>query len=84
MAYVVTGGGALYQINSAENRYQQVAKSTNHYLASDMTTAKMDVTAMDAEGEIIDQFVVPVGRATRGRMNSGWSQQLMGFLWTSR
>ena len=84
VAYVVTGGGALYQINSAENRYQQVAKSTNHYLASDMTTAKMDVTAMDAEGEIIDQFVVPVGRATRGRMNSGWSQQLMGFLWTSR
>ena len=77
VAYVVTGG-ALYQINSAENRYQQVAKSTNHYLASDMTTA------MDAEGEIIDQFVVPVGRATRGRMNSGWSQQLMGFLWTSR
>jgi hypothetical protein len=44
----------------------------------------MDVTAMDAEGEIIDQFVVPVGRATRGRMNSGWSQQLMGVLWTSR
>lgn|GEM_PF-486298 len=86
VTYVVTGGGGapLYQINSAENRYQQVAKSTNHYLAIDVTAAKMEATAIDAEGEIIDQFVVPVGRATRDRMNSGWSQQLMGAIEFSR
>ncbi len=82
VTYVVTGGGGapLYQINSAENRYQQVAKSINHYLAVDVSPGKMDVTAIDADGEVIDQFLVPVGRATRERMNAGWSQQLMGAI----
>jgi hypothetical protein len=71
VTYVVTGGGGapLYEINSVENPYQQVAHSTNHYLAVDVAPSKMNLTAIDAEGEVLDRFVVPVATATTGRPN---------------
>lgn len=82
VTYVVTGGGGapLYKVNSVENLYQQVAVSTNHYLAVDVSAAKLAMTAIDTEGEVIDRFDVPVGAATRRRMNGGWLQKLMGTI----
>ncbi|MBT3345567.1 MAG: hypothetical protein HOH74_12765 [Gemmatimonadetes bacterium] len=82
VTYVVTGGGGapLYKIDSVENPYQQVAVSTNHYLTVDVSASRLEMTAIDVEGEVLDHFEVPVGPNTKRRMNGSWLQQLMGTI----
>lgn len=54
--YIVTGGGGapLYQINSAPNPYQVVAKSTNHYVRLKIAKHGIDLNAIDSKGVVID------------------------------
>ena len=56
VVYVVTGGGGapLYPINAVENPYQQVAVSAHHYVALDVDANGIEVTAINIEGEVID------------------------------
>ncbi|MEW6753062.1 MAG: metallophosphoesterase [Candidatus Latescibacterota bacterium] len=67
--YVVSGGAGapLYEVDSAPNPYQQVAVATHHYLGIDVDRASMTVSAVDAQGELVDWFVVPLGARTQER-----------------
>jgi len=67
--WVVTGGGGapLYKIDSAENPYQQTAKSVYHYSTLDVDKEAIRLTAVDLEGEIIDWVKIPVAEKTLER-----------------
>ena len=58
--YVVTGGGGapLYAVGGNPNPHQQVARSVHHYVALDITSDELILTAIDAEGEEFDRFVI--------------------------
>ena len=80
--YVVSGGGGapLYRVNSVENPYQQVAVSTNHYVTLDVESAAITLTAIDADGQIIDWFKVPLASAAVGRIHRAAAKRLDGAL----
>jgi hypothetical protein len=65
VVYVVTGGGGapLYQVDSVDNPYQQVALATHHYVALDIDASGIELSAIDRDGVLIDHSVVP---ATEG------------------
>jgi predicted phosphodiesterase len=72
--YVVTGGGGapLYKINSAENPYQQVAQSVNHYTTLDVESTAITLSAIDADGRIIDWFKVPLAAHLPTEKKPAW------------
>ncbi|MFT5086605.1 MAG: hypothetical protein ACI906_002647 [Candidatus Latescibacterota bacterium] len=76
--YVVTGGGGapLYKINSVENPYQQVAQSVNHYTTLDVESTAITLSAIDADGRIIDWFKVPLAAGAVERMRYAATQKL--------
>jgi hypothetical protein len=76
--YVVTGGGGapLYKINSVENPYQQVAVAVNHYVTLDVESTAITLTAIDADGAIIDWFKVPLAAETVARKRHFTAQEL--------
>ncbi|HWQ53467.1 MAG TPA: metallophosphoesterase [Bryobacteraceae bacterium] len=56
--YVITGGGgaALHSINPTA--ITAVAQSAHHYLRCDVRGANLTVTAIGAEGDVIDRFTL--------------------------
>jgi hypothetical protein len=80
--YVVTGGGGapLYNINSVENPYQQMAMSVNHYVTLDVERTAMTLTAIDADGKTIDWFKMPLAPETVARRRHYSTEKLQQAL----
>jgi hypothetical protein len=66
--YVITGGGGapLYKINRVENPFQQVAESAYHYVALDIESSKITITAIGADGRTIDRAEIPASAVAIG------------------
>ena len=63
IAYVVTGGGGatIYELSQCPvNQPEPLAgEATHHFLALEQTTTSVQVTAINVNGDAIDEFTVP-------------------------
>ena len=62
VAYVVTGGGGatIYELSECPVTQPEplAGEATYHFLALEQTTTSMQVTAIDINGDVIDEFTV--------------------------
>ena len=69
--YVVTGGGGapLYAAGGNPNPFGQFNRSVHHYVALDITSDELTLSAIDAEGEEFDRIAIPVRSSTARRLD---------------
>jgi len=64
VAYVVTGGGGatIYELSDCPIDHPEplVGEAIHHFLALEQTMAGLAVTAIDGNGDTIDEFLVPL------------------------
>jgi UDP-2,3-diacylglucosamine pyrophosphatase LpxH len=58
--YITTGGGGapLYTPNKVKNPYQIVAKKVYHYCRLTVSGTRLDLHAIDVDGNVIDHFFI--------------------------